>query len=254
MNIYDDISEVLCSGKDAVLCTIIFTQGSVPRKAGSKMLVFADRQIKGSIGGGSVEFQAIQHAVEIAKTGIPEKKTYQLEQDTGMQCGGSIEVFFDPLRSKPPLYIFGAGHVGRVLAHYAKDFGFNISLFDQRENIFNSFPSAGFNCKCGDYFQLIEDAIFTENSYIVIVTPMHEFDEGILRVCCQKPHAYLGMIGSRKKVQEIGLKLMEEGLLTSDQLEKIDMPIGIKFAAETPEEIAISILARLIDVKNTRHA
>ncbi len=251
MDIYNQISELQQSNKECVLCIITDTKGSAPRKAGSKMIVFPDRKIIGTIGGGSIEFQAITEAIEILKTGTPIKKIYKLEEDLGMHCGGTVEVYFEPIKSSSELYIFGAGHIGRVLAKYARDFGFRITLFDEREGIFDEFDTSGCKTICENYETAIGKIVFTENTYSVIVTPKHEYDEKIVGICAKKPFAYLGMIGSKRKVAEVKTRLLANNILDQQEIDRIDMPIGIKFNAETPEEIAISILAKLIDVKNS---
>ncbi|MEI6122555.1 MAG: XdhC/CoxI family protein [Bacteroidota bacterium] len=251
MDIYQQIYEIKQNNLECVLCIITDTKGSSPRKAGAKMIVFPDRKIIGTIGGGSIEFQAISDAIELLKNGSPMKKTYQLEEDLEMQCGGSVELYFEPIKSTAELYIFGAGHIGRVLAKYAKDFGFRITLFDEREGIFEEFDTSGVKTICENYFTALEKAVFTENTYSVIVTPKHEYDKRIVGYCAKKTFAYLGMIGSNRKVAEVKKRLLEQNILNAQEIDKIDMPIGIKFNAQTPEEIGISILAKLIDVKNT---
>ncbi len=250
MNIYQQISEAQHANQECVFCVITDTKGSSPRKAGSKMLVFPDRKIFGTIGGGSIEFQAITDAIELLKQGNPTKKTYQLEQDLIMHCGGTVEVYFEPIKSTAELLIFGAGHIGRVLAKYTKDFGFRITLFDSREGIYDEFDTAAYQTVCEDYVAAIEKINFTHNTYIVILTHKHEYDETIVGFCARKPYAYLGMIGSSRKVADVKKNLLANSIATQEEIDRIDMPLGIKFNAETPEEIAISILAKLIDVKN----
>lgn len=251
MNIYNELSEAIRQNKDAVLCIVTETTGSSPRKAGSKMIVFPDRKIVGTIGGGSIEFQAITDALEVLKSGNPLMKTFKLEEDLGMHCGGTVQVYFDPVTSNPDLYIFGAGHIGRVVARYATEFGFRVTLFDQREEIFKEFDSSPYNTVCEDFFAAIEKAVFTEKTFSVIVTPKHEYDERILMALAKKPFRYLGMIGSTRKVAEVKKNMLEREGFSQQEIDKIDMPIGVKFNAETPEEIAISIIAKLIDVKNS---
>ena len=250
MQIYRQISEIIRQNQEAVLCIITGTTGSSPRKAGSKMIVFPDKKITGTIGGGSIEFKAIADALEVMQTGIPTQKTYQLEEDLAMHCGGTVELFFDPIKSNPDLYIFGAGHIGRAVARYARDFGFRVTLFDPREKIFDEFDQTAFTCINEDYFAAIEKATFSKNTFCVIVTPKHQYDENILIKLLRKPHAYLGMIGSPSKVAVARKNLIEKESFTELEINMVDMPIGIKFNAVTPEEIAISITAKLIDVKN----
>jgi xanthine dehydrogenase accessory factor len=167
-----------------------------------------------------------------------------------MHCGGMMEVYIEPLNRPGKLLIFGAGHIGKALAMFAKELDFSVTLFDPREEIFNDAMRRKFSCINTDYFQAIQEVYFDNNTYVVIVTPKHVYDEEILAAVARKPHTYLGMIGSTRKVGLLKKRFIEEGILTPEELEKIDMPVGIKFKAETPQEIAISILAKLIDVRN----
>lgn len=251
MEIFNEIYQLLQDDSEAVLCIITHTEGSAPRKAGSKMLVFPDGSIKGTIGGGSIEYQAIRDAATLFETQLPIKKTYHLEEDLNMKCGGSVEVYFEPLKTKPKLHIFGAGHIGRVVAKYAHDFGFRVSIIDNRENIFSEFDNRNYIFHCDDYFRTIENLEFNERTYSVVVTPNHEYDEKITALLATKPFAYIGMIGSLRKVGVVRKNLKEVYGISDDVIQKIDMPVGIPFRAETPEEISLSIVAKLIDVKNS---
>jgi xanthine dehydrogenase accessory factor len=168
-----------------------------------------------------------------------------------MHCGGTMEVYIEPLNPLQKLFIFGAGHIGKALAGFARDLEFSVTLFDPRKEIFSDEAFAGFNFTHLDYSQAIEQAAFDDNTYIVIVTPKHSNDEDVLARVARRPHAYIGMIGSNRKVDLLKKRFLEENILTLEELDNIDMPIGVKFKAETPQEIAISILAKLIDVRNT---
>lgn len=249
--IINDLKTVIEQGIPAVLCVVTETTGSTPRKAGSKMLVYQDGSIKGTIGGGSIEFQAIQGALKIISCGLPFSQRFNLENDLKMHCGGTMEIYFEPIGCLPKLYIFGGGHIGKALAGYAPGLGFRPFVFDQRETVFENWALPDVATQTGEYLQIIDSLQFDNNTYVVIVTPQHEFDEKVLFACAQREHAYLGMIGSKRKVGEIRKKALENNILTAEQLAAIDMPIGIPFAAETPAEIAISIVAKMIDVKNT---
>jgi xanthine dehydrogenase accessory factor len=151
----------------------------------------------------------------------------------------------------PKLYIFGGGHIGKALAGYATGLGFHPFVFDQREGIFESWNMPEAETRTGDFMQIIDSLVFDTNTYIVIVTHQHESDEKVLLACAPREYAYLGMIGSKRKVAEIRNQALDKKILSAEILTKIDMPIGIPFAAETPAEIAISIVAKMIDVKNT---
>jgi len=250
--IYKKIGETANRQKPAALCIVTDTQGSTPRKTGAKMIVYADGSIYGSIGGGSVEKEVAQMALTLIASGKPARAVFNLEQDLGMHCGGKMEVYIEPLCPQKKLFIFGAGHIGKSLAEFARDLEFAVTLFDPREGIFGSGEFAGFSLMNKDYFNAIEEAVFDENTYIVIVTPKHISDEEILAAVARKPHAYLGMIGSSRKVDLLKKRFLDEKILNAEELDKIDMPIGIKFKADTPSEIAISILAKLIDERNSR--
>lgn len=249
--IYSKIEELKSEGKKAALCIVISTSGSTPRKTGAKMIVLEDKSIYGTIGGGGVENEVACNALEVIRDGQPIKKSYRLEEDLKMQCGGSMEVYIEPLNILKKLYVFGAGHIGKAVVRFAKELEFSITVFDTREGIYNDSAFEGCNCICNDYYKAIKETAFDENTFVVIVTPKHEFDEEILKRVVVKPHAYVGMIGSKRKVEVIRKNLLKEKILSQNEIEKINMPIGIPFAAETPNEIAISIVAKLIDVRNT---
>ena len=250
-NIYSELNELIKSGKNAALCIVVETKGSTPRKAGSKMIVFNDKTIVGTIGGGSIEFNVIEKAVKVLENNSPQKFTFNLENDLDMTCGGYVEVYIEPVFPLPKLFIFGAGHVGKAVAEFASKTGFEITLFDEREGIFDNISLQNSNFVQGNYFEEIEKTNFDNNTYLVVTTPKHAYDEEITAICAKKPHAYLGMIGSKRKVATAKKVFLEEKGLSTEEIEEIDMPIGIEFAAQTPEEIAISIVAKLIDVKNT---
>ncbi len=250
-SIYAKIEEIKGGKIPAALCIVIETSGSTPRKQGAKMIVYADGSIFGTIGGGGIEKDVADKAVKLIASGKPVKCVFSLEKDLGMHCGGTMEVYIEPINPVQKLFIFGAGHIGKSLAGFAKELDFSVTLFDPRENIFAEKAFEGCNCINKDYFEAINESAFDNNTYIVIVTPKHASDEEILAVVAKKPHAYAGMIGSTRKVELLKKRFMEEKILPMEVLDKIDMPIGIKFQAETPQEIAISILAKLIDVRNT---
>ncbi len=246
------LSELKSQGKAFTLCTITEAKGSTPRKEGAKMIVFDDGTITGTVGGGAIEKQAIDDASAVLKNGKPLKKKYMLETDLEMQCGGSIEIFFEPFNKDLNLYIFGAGHVGREVGRFAADLDFKIIFVDNREGIYTEFQSSYAQCITSDYFKAIDEIHFNERDFAVITTPNHQYDEQIMAKMAQLNLAYVGMIGSKRKVTEARKHLLAKNVLTEQQLNSVDMPIGIPFNAETPREIAISIVAKLIDVKNSK--
>jgi xanthine dehydrogenase accessory factor len=250
-SIYSKAEEIKKEQSRAAICIVVETKGSTPRKQGAKMIVYADGSIYGSIGGGSIEKEVAGKAVKIIASGKPVKCLFNLEKDLAMQCGGYMEVYIEPITPAQKLFIFGAGHIGKALASFARELDFSITIFDQRENIFNDKVFEPYTCINKDLFKAIKEVVFDDETYIVIVTHKHLYDEEILEKVALKPHAYIGMIGSRRKVDLLKKRFLKEKILSKNELEKIDMPIGIKFAAETPQEIAISIIAKIIDVRNT---
>jgi len=152
------------------------------------------------------------------------------------------------------LYIFGAGHTGQALAKFAKVLDFEIFVIDDRKEYINQLKDVlEINKLNVDYKKILPKLPFDENTFIVILTYEHEIDRDILAYCIKKPHAYLGMIGSQRKIEITKKMFLDAGIATKKQLEKVNMPIGKNILAETPDEIAISILAELIEVKNKPH-
>lgn len=251
MNIYEKISELIAANTPCTFCTIVKTKGSTPRKAGSKMIVLEDGKIFGTVGGGAIEMAAIQEAKALIKTGGCLLKEYQLEDDLSMKCGGFAEIYFESILNAPSLYIFGAGHVGRAVGKISSELGFRITFFDERPDIYKEFLIEGTECISGNYIDMIDEAKFDDNTYIVILTHKHQFDEEVLAAVIHKPHAYVGVIGSKRKAAEIRKKFIDNKILPEEEFNKIDLPIGIAFRTETPEEIAVSIVAKLIDTRNT---
>ncbi len=250
-NIYLQLSTLIEEKKMGAICTLTRVFGSSPRKEGTKMIVLEDGSIIGTIGGGSLEYRVIDEA----KKAIEENKTrylsYVLEKDLGMKCGGSLEVYIEPFGKKPKLFIFGAGHVGNNLMKIAPNYGFEVILIDGRENIFNSLSlNKDVTFIQNDPLKTIPELDIDNKSYLVLVSHNHLLDEQILREVVKLPHLYLGMIGSSAKIKKIRENLIKSGT-SEEKLKTVDMPIGIQFNAETPEEIVISILAKLIDVKNS---
>ena len=251
-NILLNIKEIVNSGKKAALCIIVETKGSSPAKTGSKMIVFEDGSQEGTVGGGSLELKVVEDALSVIANGTASKYSYDLDEDLSMNCGGYTEVYIEPIIPPQKLFIFGAGHIGKALTKYAPDFGFAVTVIDNRAGLEKEFDQNKIHFLDKEYVEAAIEIEFTGQSYIVIVTPKHAYDEDILAICAKKQFAYLGMIGSKNKISLARKRMVSENILTETELDKIDMPIGIKFNAQTPEEIAISILAKLIDRKNSK--
>ncbi|MFW5724919.1 MAG: XdhC family protein [Bacteroidota bacterium] len=252
MSIYFQIPTFLSRHKAAALCIVTDTEGSTPRKIGSKMLVAPDGTILGTVGGGAIEQQVIDEAREVIRTHKPIKKFFHLEEDLRMQCGGSVEVYIEPLGVKARLYIFGAGHVGKALARFAQKLDFSVTLLDFRPVTFSEEEKQSGRFIFGDYFESLETLDYDQNTYITIMTPSHEHDFELLKTLGKKTFAYLGMIGSKRKVARAKEELIGKEIFTEEEFNRFDTPMGLPMLAETPEEIAISILGKLIDVRNQK--
>ena len=214
------------------------------------MIVYANKKVVGSIGGGALEKEVIDKVPEILAGREPELFSYELGDDLQMHCGGKADIYIEPILPSNQLLIFGAGHVGKSVAKYASGLGFQITMVDERKEIFEEIHDLSITIINDNYEKTLKNIVFNERLYIVVLTPQHIFDEMITGYCAQHSFAYLGMIGSKRKVKLAREKFLKDGILNEEQIDRIDMPIGIKFEVQTPEEIAISIIAKLIDVKN----
>lgn len=251
-NIYKDLSNIEASGKAAALCILIASSGSTPRKATTKMIVFADGSIKGTIGGGKMEqlvIEEAQRAIESNKAGVFD---YHLTKDAGMTCGGTAQVYIEPIESERNLYIFGAGHIGSFLAKISKDLGFKVTLIDERTNIFNNLDLPDVHFINKPHLDTFADLKYNANTFICVTTHSHTYDREIIAHCAKQEFAYLGMIGSKNKIEKSKQLFREKKLLSEAQMEAIDWPMGVKINCQTPEEICISILAKLVDVKASK--
>lgn len=246
----DKIKACLDDPRSSALCIVTSNSGSVPGKVGAKMIVFSDGSIEGTVGGGSVEKRTIEEALAIMETKVPQLKIYNLQADLGMACGGAVSIYIEPLSKPSKLYIFGAGHIGKVLARLASEIEFETTLIDWRTDLFDTGESIRYRQVIKPYLEAIDEIHFDCDTYIVIVTPGHVMDEEVLAAVGKKEAAYLGLIGSKRKIETLKKRFLAEDLLTAEELDRVDMPIGIKFNAITPAEIAISILAKLIDTRN----
>jgi len=252
--VFTAVADALERGEPAALVTIVSTTGSTPQRVGAKMLVFGDGRIVGTIGGGCYENDAFWKAREAIKSRRPELVHYELSddfaQETGLICGGQMDVYIEPIEPSPELYVVGAGHVGFHLARIAHEVGFRVHVVDDREKFANAerFPDA-VEIVVEDIPSWIARAAIPAHAYAVIVTRGHTNDLDALRALAQRELRYLGLIGSRAKVARIYDALMDEQM-PAELLARVHAPIGLDIGAVTPQEIAVSILAELIAVKH----
>ncbi|HDN04584.1 MAG TPA: XdhC family protein [Chloroflexi bacterium] len=245
------LAELPKTGTAAALCTIIRSKGSTPRKEGCKMLVYTSGSIVGTIGGGEVEGRVIKEALDSIQTGERKICTYDLinpeKGDPGI-CGGTLEVFIDPLTQPEDLIVVGGGHVGKAVVYLAKWLGFRVILSDDREEFCSPayVPGADeyVHCSLEDLSSKIE---FSPETVIIMATRSNQVDVRGLPELLAAPSAYIGVISSRRRWKLTVEQLLETGIKKKD-LDRIHAPIGLDLKAETPEEIALSIMAEVLQV------
>jgi xanthine dehydrogenase accessory factor len=252
MDLFEQIVRMRQAGGRGALATIVHTNGSIPSYESSRMLVREDGSIEGTIGGGCVEADVWAAAKDVIRSEQPRKMTFNLNHeaayDAGLICGGTLEIFIEPILPQPMLYIFGGGHISGATARVAHMAGFAIGIVDDREQYANveRFPMASaIHTSYEDAFEKIKPSAST---YLLIVTRGHKDDMRVLAWAVRTGARYIGMIGSRRKVISVYQALEKEGF-TEREFELVHAPVGLEIGALTPEEIAVSISAELIAVR-----
>jgi xanthine dehydrogenase accessory factor len=252
MDLFEEIVSMRRAGRRGALATIVHTNGSIPSYESSRMLVREDGSIAGTIGGGCVEAEVWAAAKEVMQKESPRKMVFNLNNeasyDNGLICGGTVEIFVEPILPQPILHLFGGGHVSMAVAKAASAAGFGVVIVDDREAFANlqRFPMAQ------EVFTSYEDAYAkiqpNASSYLVIVTRGHKEDMRVLAWAVRTNARYVGMIGSKRKVISVYKALEQEGY-GPEEFEPVYAPMGLEIGALSPEEIAISIVAELIAVR-----
>jgi xanthine dehydrogenase accessory factor len=253
MSVYKALAKLEEENEAGALCTLIRSQGSTPRHSGSKMLVYQDGSILGTVGGGEVENRVIEEAVQSIKDGKPRLLEYNMSDpergDPGV-CGGQMEVFVEPIQSKPTLVIIGAGHVGKAVAHLAHWLGFRVVINDDRPEFCT--PEA---VPDGDEYlpaplaELPQRLKITPWTYLALTTRGVNVDVQGLPALLETQAAYIGVIGSQRR-WSVALKQLSEMGVPEEKLKQVRSPIGLELNAETPEEIAVSIMAEIIMLRH----
>jgi xanthine dehydrogenase accessory factor len=257
MDLFEEIVRMRRAGQRGALATIVHTNGSIPSYESSRMLVREDGSLVGTVGGGCVEADVWAAAKEVMQKESPRKLVFNLNNeasyDNGLICGGTVEIFVEPILPQPVVYLFGGGHVSMALAKAAHAAGFGISVVDDREAFANRqrFPMAL------EIFTSYEE-VFAKvqpnaSTYLVIVTRGHKDDMRVLAWAVRTPARYVGMIGSKRKVLSVYKALEKEGY-RPEEFERVFAPMGLEIGALSPEEIAISIVAELIAVRRNATA
>ncbi len=252
MDLFEEIVKMRRAGRRGALATIVHTNGSIPSYESSRMLVREDGTIAGTIGGGCVEAEVWAAAKEVMQKEAPQKMVFHLNNeasyDNGLICGGTLEVFVEPILPQPVVYLFGGGHVSMAVAKAANATGFGIGVVDDREAFANKerFPMALEIYT--SYEEAFEKIRPNASSYLVIVTRGHKEDMRVLAWAVRTEARYLGMIGSKRKVLSVYRALKNEGYQPKE-FERVYAPMGLEIGALSPEEIAVSIAAELVAVR-----
>lgn len=253
MEILDSMQQAIKKRQSASLCLIVQTDGSVPRHVGAKMIVFEDGSTQGTIGGGDVEEQVRKQALESLKNGKPQLLNYNLLDsfpDMKGTEGGSISVYIEPVLRKPRIIVIGAGHVGRAVVSLANWMGFSVIVSDDREELCTPEKIPG-----GERYlsvqlsKLPEMLAIDPETYLVLITRSLEIDVAGLPALLETQAAYIGLIGSKRRWESTKAALVEVGI-SGEKINRIKSPIGLAINAETPKEIAVSVIAEIITISN----
>jgi len=257
MDLFEEVVKMRREGRRGALATIVHTNGSIPSYESSRMLVREDGSIAGTIGGGCVEADVWAAAKEVMDKESPRKMVFHLNNeasyDNGLICGGTLEIFIEPILPQPMVYLFGGGHVSMAVAKAASAAGFAMAVIDDREAFANlqRFPMAQ------EVFASYEQAFAKirpgPSSYLVIVTRGHKEDMRVLAWAVRTQARYVGMIGSKRKVLSVYKALEREGY-RPEEFAQVYAPMGVDIGALSPEEIAVSIVAELIAVRRNAQA
>lgn len=248
-SLYARLAQLERSGNPVALATVVHAQGSVPRHEGAKMLIHPDGTFEGTVGGGDLENRVIQEALLSLQDGQPRLLQYafrDMEQGDVGVCGGEMEVFVEPIQPPATIVVVGAGHVGGAVAFLAKWLGFRVVVADDRPEFATpqAVPGAD-EYLVGPLAQLPQQMQITPQTYILLTTRGVTVDVEGLPSLLETPAAYIGIIGSRRRWETAAEQLAERGVPRS-QIERVISPMGLELNAETPEEIALSMLAQIV--------
>ena len=247
LNVYQEAMKMRQGGGSAILATLVSVDGDFPRGEGSKVLIKDSGGKVGSLlGGGELEKKILSEGEVVLK----EKKPRVLALSSGNR---KVEILLEPVFSESTVYIFGAGHISERLAPLAKMLYFNVVVIDDREIFANRerFPDAD-EVMVSEFENCFDRLHIGDSSYVVIVTRGHLYDGIVLEQALESKARYIGMIGSKNKIRTLYQNLMKKGV-TREALGRVHAPIGIEINSETPEEIAVSIVAELIKVRGELH-
>ncbi|MBM4283102.1 MAG: XdhC family protein, partial [Deltaproteobacteria bacterium] len=252
------LAQLASSGTAAAVCTVVATRGSTPRKAGATMVVIADGsdagRIEGTVGGGAIEHLVRKAALEVIATLAPRTLEVPLTTTLGMCCGGTMTVFIEALRLRPPCILFGAGHVAEALCAIAARSGFDVTVVDPRDELRTPerFPAAAALVDDYDHDDSLRALPWAPDAFVVVATHDHGADqrlaEAVLRRHAEQPLRYVAVVGSARKAALTRERCRHKGL-AEDVVAFLRCPAGVALGAETPDEIALSIVAEMVQVR-----
>jgi len=252
-SIHQALAELEHQNEAAALCTVVKSEGSTPRHVGSKMLVYPDGKFIGTVGGGELESRVIKSALESLESGKAQSLSYTMADpsrgDPGV-CGGTVEVFVDPILPPALIVVIGGGHVGKAVVHLAKWLGFRVVVSDDRAEFCNPESVPGADA----YYpvpmaELPNQLKVTRQTYLVITSRGSGVDAAGMPSLLDSEAAYIGVIGSKRRWLTTVKALKEKGV-AEEKISKVHSPMGLELNAETPEEIAVSIMAEILMLKD----
>ena len=247
MQIYEEVLRLKRQGRASAIATLVECRGSSPQKQGAKMLVRDDGSILGTLGGGCLEADVVQAALMTMKDGNPLTLPFELtEREGGLVCGGTVVVYIEPVLLEPHLVILGAGHVGKMLSKLARFTGFRVTVVDDREEFANreNIPDAD-DLRVKKFEGAFEQVTVDSGTSIVVATRGHNHDLDAVKAALRTDAGYIGLLGSKRKKGLLRTALGEAGFSPND-IDRVIIPVGIDIGSVTPEEIAVSVMAQII--------
>jgi xanthine dehydrogenase accessory factor len=248
MNVFAAAAEAWRTGRRAAFATVIGEHGSTPRSSGARMLVYADGSSVGTIGGGRLEHEVVRLAVEVIRTGRPQRFDQHLVRDLGMCCGGRVEVWVEPLQVRVPFVMFGAGHVAHALAPILVALDYDVTVVDDRPELARAERFAGCAVVSTDPVEYARGIEGHPDAHWLVVTHDHQIDQAVAEILLPKNSAWIGLIGSKGKISRFLVRFAAAGLDPA-LFHKLRGPVGLDLGAETPAEIAVAIAAELVRVR-----
>ncbi len=255
MQIYEEALRLKRQGRISAIATIVECKGSAPQKQGAKMLVRDDGSLMGTLGGGCLEADVAQAALMAMKDGDPLTIPFELtEREGGLVCGGTVLVYIEPVLLEPHLVILGAGHVGKTLSKLARFTGFRVTVADDRAEFANreNVPDAS-DVVIGDFARAFDQIPVAKDTFIVVATRGHNHDLDAVRAALGTEAGSIGLLGSRRKKGLISNALRDGGFSPED-IARVVIPVGLPIGSVTPEEIAVSIMAEIIERRRSHGA